>query len=308
MKGFLFRITVLTLMLALACAVTSSQLRGSVPTSQYHPAAHVGSFPSVPPQTQVTSATDVTPSTWHSAHPFSRFSIGPNCILSHWGAWLPCPATCGAAFGLQRSLYRHILRPQRWGGLACPPTMQRATCHGLPPCPVDCKVSGFGMRTCTRSCGRGVSQRWRRITQLSAHGGMHCPALHEFGYDCNSWPCATDCVVSSFTAWQPNNCDTGTRSRERFVIKQATWGGKACPPLINIATCQDQYRLDCKVGAFGPWSACSQDCDADCGGVIIRRREVTKLADFGGMACPFIYEARSCSHDPNSQAIRVLSD
>ena len=307
MNRILRRIALLTLVLAPALAATSSQLRGSVPPQAH---ANAPSAPSI--LTSYPARTAVTLRTWHSAHPVSRFSSGPGCIVSHWGAWPPCPATCGAARGRLRSRERYILRTQRWGGLACPPTIEWAECRDLPPCPVDCKTSAFGMRTCTRSCGGGASQRWRRITQMSAHGGMHCPALHEFGYQCNSWPCATDCVVSSFAAWHPPHCDAGVRSRERAVIKQAAWGGKACPPLINVATCRAYRNLDCKVGAFGPWSACSQDCDirrrevspssTGCSGVTIRRREVKKVADFGGMVCPFIYEARPCSDVPDSLA------
>ena len=99
---------------------------------------------------------------------------------------------------------------------------------------------------------------------------------------------------------------------EKYEHPLLAWGGRACPPLINVATCRAYRNLDCKVGAFGPWSACSQDCDirrrevspssTGCSGVTIRRREVKKVADFGGMVCPFIYKARPCSDVPDSLA------
>lgn len=53
-------------------------------------------------------------------------------------------------------------------------------------------------------------------------------------------PVPVDCVVSPWTLWQgcTAQCGAGSDSRSRYIIVKDQFGGRACPELNIIKTCQ----------------------------------------------------------------------
>lgn len=72
-------------------------------------------------------------------------------------------------------------------------------------------------------------------------------------------PVPVDCVVSPWTLWQgcTAQCGAGSDSRSRYIIVKHQFGGRACPELNIIKTCQ------------------LRPCHSDSESMYAKRREVT---------------------------------
>ncbi|XP_067891134.1 thrombospondin type-1 domain-containing protein 7B isoform X2 [Heterodontus francisci] len=77
-------------------------------------------------------------------------------------------------------------------------------------------------------------------------------------------PCPQDCVVSEFSTWSAcsKGCGKGLQHRVRSVLSPPLYGGKNCPSLTEIRSCdiqasclvgEDEFQYSLKVG---PWSDC----------------------------------------------------
>jgi hypothetical protein len=94
-----------------------------------------------------------------------------DCVMSEWGPWGACSASCGG--GVQ-SRSRLILQPPANGGKACGPISETQAC-ALQPCPTDCVMGEWGpWSPCSVSCGTGVQTRTRPILQPPTGGGLAC--------------------------------------------------------------------------------------------------------------------------------------
>jgi len=88
-------------------------------------------------------------------------------------------------------------------------------------------------------------------------------------------------------------CGGGTQTRTRTVITPAANGGAVCGTLSETVPCNQQpCPVNCEVGEFSNWSACSQPCG---GGTQTRSRTVTTLPANGGTACPTLSESQPCN-------------
>ncbi|XP_026533553.1 thrombospondin type-1 domain-containing protein 7A isoform X1 [Notechis scutatus] len=76
----------------------------------------------------------------------------------------------------------------------------------LIPCRQDCIVSDFSSWTeCSKSCGKGLSYRFRHIVAPPSYGGSACPNLTEF-QSCSSAPCATEENLYSLSVGSWSSC------------------------------------------------------------------------------------------------------
>uniref|UniRef100_A0A670Z6Q8 Thrombospondin type-1 domain-containing protein 7A n=1 Tax=Pseudonaja textilis TaxID=8673 RepID=A0A670Z6Q8_PSETE len=76
----------------------------------------------------------------------------------------------------------------------------------LIPCQQDCIVSDFSAWTeCSKSCGKGLSYRFRHIVAPPSYGGSACPNLTEF-QSCSSAPCATEENLYSLSVGSWSSC------------------------------------------------------------------------------------------------------
>lgn len=108
-----------------------------------------------------------------------------DCEVSAWSPWAACSNSCGD--GVQKRT-RTVQQKVLHGGKGCPDLEQTKQCN-VKPCPVDCKVGGWGeWAPCDAVCGEGNQSRSRPVTTQPAHGGKACPVLTE-SKACNAGPC-----------------------------------------------------------------------------------------------------------------------
>ena len=102
------------------------------------------------------------------------------------------------------------------------------------------------------------------------------------------------CQVTQWSDWTDCSaaCEGGTHKRTRLIESHAKCGGEGCPPLVEIAPCNEQpCAVDCQVGPWSQWGDCAGPCDA---GLQKRTRDVTVQPDAGGAVCPVLEQTQSC--------------
>jgi len=108
-------------------------------------------------------------------------------------------------------------------------------------------------------------------------------------------PFIQDCEVSE---WEEGECSVecggGERDLTRTIVVQPT-GGAVCPPLLEKEACHGHpCPIDCVMGDWSGWSACSKDCG---GGVMQRSRIPVTEEEHGGRACGEAVDAVQCNVD-----------
>ena len=108
-------------------------------------------------------------------------------------------------------------------------------------------------------------------------------------------PFIQDCEVSE---WQPGECSVecggGELELSRTIVVMPN-GGAVCPPLIEKEACNThECPIDCIMGDWSEWSACSKDCG---GGVMQRSRIPITEEEHGGRACGEAVEPVQCNVD-----------
>jgi hypothetical protein len=178
------------------------------------------------------------------------------------------------------------------------------------PKPVDCQVGPWsGWSICDKPCGTGSQYRVRSTVVAAANGGKACPNLIE-QRDCNTKQCevSIDCQVGEWSAWSACDkpCGSGFRTRTRKVLQEPLTGGRACPTLVERQACNTQAcppNVDCLVGPWSDWSACTQMCiDAKDCGVQKRTRAVIRHQLSNGKACGPLQEIKPCAKTLNINA------
>jgi hypothetical protein len=152
---------------------------------------------------------------------------------------------------------------------------------------INCIVSDWSSWS---ACSNGIQVRTRSVIVPPANGGLTCPALNQT-QSCAEPPAPVDCVVSAWSTWSA--CVNNIQVRTRSVIVPPANGGLACPALNESAPCAvTPSPIDCVVGSWSPWSACSAN------GLQSRTRPVIVQPQFGGAACPATIENQPCTPAP----------
>lgn len=90
------------------------------------------------------------------------------------------------------------------------------------------------------------------------------------------------------------SCGVGHKRRQRHVTRPAVHGGKACPDLMQQASCHEQdCPEDCAVTEWGRWGECHSTWHWPC--AQRRERKITSLAVNGGKSCPHLGAWRECN-------------
>jgi len=223
-----------------------------------------------------------------TTRPCSLKKCTTDCKLSKWSAVNECSKSCGTGHQMTE---RTILVSPLNGGKKCGPLRSTRKCNAK-PCPIDCaygKWSDYG--ACSVSCASyGKMYRTRTIITQPKFGGAQCEAAKE-SKDCNMGPCPVHCAVSDWSDFSQctkscsnNGKASGEKVRHRQVVHRPTFGGGACPDLVQKVSCgKVRCPIDCEVGVFGAFYACDKKCG---GGAKIRTRMITTGAKNGGRACP----------------------
>ncbi|KAL8453703.1 hypothetical protein Emag_001748 [Eimeria magna] len=234
-----------------------------------------------------------------------------DCVWGEWSPFGACDASCGP--GRRRSSRIVLAFPTDANGRAlqhlCLDSERFEACQG-PPCPVDCHVTAWGEWTsCTVTCGGGQQQRQRSVVRHASNGGKECPTLLELQpcgtYPCPFGPCATDCVLGSWSEWTECSalCGGGTRQRFRGVTEFEVGGGKPCTgnkeeaEACNLHACE----TPCRVSEWSEWTECSSSCAPADGSEATRSRYREVLREPyppGSQACPALEDVqKGCNSD-----------
>jgi hypothetical protein len=221
-------------------------------------------------------------------------SCATDCVVSNWGDWSKCSASCGLGYG-SRTRSRSIRQSMAHGGIVCPSLVTQEGCNNL-ECPVDCEVEYWSdWEQCSSECGGGVQARGRKVQVEQRHGGLPCPLLRE-ERNCNPRLCPADCVFEFFD-WTScsRSCGGGTANRKLKIVSASKNGGEACPTeqtqMCNTQACP----TDCVVSGWEEWSACSKTCAK---GLASRSRSVVRNGIHGGVECPYLTERKGCNTHP----------
>jgi len=220
----------------------------------------------------------------------SRKSCPADCIVTEWGSWSGCSATCGAGL-LSRS--RKVWESATNGGQDCPRILDQKPCT-FGPCPIDCAVSSWAsFSSCSHSCAGGKKVRMRWITKQAHHSGTVCPELKE-ERDCNEHHCPIDCVMDDWKVWSEcsTSCGPGTKTRTRDVSTPANLGGKACSPIRSqTGSCfSGPCPQACEVSKWGAWGECTKPCGI---GFRVRTRSVLQMGIHH--ECPWLSATERCN-------------
>lgn len=214
-----------------------------------------------------------------------------------WGEWdeEACTDTCDHAGNLQ--VYRRALKVEAQNGGICSgeATRMEGKCkRQYAPCCTSCQMGNWSdWSNCTallpgKFCGLGRQSRTRpMLSEPKCVAGLDCPFTTETQY-CKLPDCPQDCELSEWTTWSQctEKCGAGATSRVRIVVTKNHSGGVPCPApenLIETKPCNEQgCPVDCKMGAWGVPSPCSQTCGA---GTRRYTRKVETAPLFGGAMC-----------------------
>jgi len=214
-----------------------------------------------------------------------------DCITSGLGKYSVCTKTCGLGTSTAK---RQINRAAAFGGKACRVLSHTKPCH-LTHCPIHCALTLWGKWTqCSKSCGKGFTERRRKVTTVPMYGGAACGSLLD-SKDCNTHACPTHCVMGAWSDYSScsKSCGPGKKVRRRNVVTATKDGGKACPATTDTIPCQVfNCPVHCVVSAYSSFGKCSKSCG---GGVQYRTRTVTQQPKFAGYTCPYLKEGRACN-------------
>jgi len=168
---------------------------------------------------------------------------------------------------------------------------------------VDCKLTAWKPRACTKKCGGGRQWLYRGVL-AHPNGGAKClprAALRS----CNMDPCPVDCKLHAWSGWSKCSAECGgcVKQRLRDVKVAMKHDGKPCSPTSESKACNAQAcEKACTLGRWTRWSRCSKSCD---GGTIKRQRFIKKAA-IGEGSCPGAWDkARLQYHKCNMHRCRV---
>ena len=113
-----------------------------------------------------------------------------------------------------------------------------------------------------------------------------------------------NCVTEYIGNWSEcsHPCGGGSQTIQLGIVTHPQNGGVACPsPLLGTQRCNLQScPVDCQVGSYGPFSACSLSCKDPGGaepqtGTRTRSRAITTPPSGGGAACPALVDTEVCT-------------
>ena len=173
---------------------------------------------------------------------------------------------------------------KQWSSKACNTSPKVSTQLGCPICQRVTDqyglVDGYPVPSCAPP---DVLDTWRDNECITKISDKHVPSI-QMG-------CEIPCTVGPWGSWGTcsHMCAGGTQIRTKPVLNPAIGGGTPCPPTSETKSCNTQpCGIDCEVGPWGEFGACS-------GGISKRTRDITRHSQYGGVICPTLTDAKSCT-------------
>lgn len=246
-----------------------------------------------------------------------------DCAFSDWGEWGSCGATCG---GGQRFRTREVKHAAEPGGTPClGDTHESETCNEEVACDVhhDCVISPWSLWSqCSKSCGKGLYARERKIIQAASSSGRGCNVVLWEVDGCQGEDTSDSCgdhVNCQWGQWkewsdcqQAEYCGLGHRKRSRDIGVHPVGNGEKCDPLpkeevvpdISCAVSCSPSSV-CSNGEWGHWSAW-KECSVTCGrgGTRSRSRVEEKKANH----CGYPPEGSDVEYEPCNAEVECESE
>mmetsp|Transcript_130765 Transcript_130765/g.279700 ORF Transcript_130765/g.279700 Transcript_130765/m.279700 type:complete len:658 (-) Transcript_130765:168-2141(-) len=206
------------------------------------------------------------------------------CEWTPWSAWSTCTVTCAGGTQLRT-------RARQGEDAGCGGTSTETQPCNVDGCPTDCVWGPWTNWTiCSKSCGSGVTYRYRNVTAEATWGGKACTtdgtssAMEE--ESCNEDDCNRDCEWTVWADWGncSAECGGGVAERTRTVRVQAHAHGKECEgdpseeEPCNLQGC----TVHCEWHDWTEWTACTKTCG---GGARSRGRTIKMRPEYGGGSC-----------------------
>jgi hypothetical protein len=104
-----------------------------------------------------------------------------DCVFTEWTPWSKCSITCdNHGVGGNQVRTRKITIEAAHGGKGCPHTEDRKLKCGTESCPGDCVVGMWSeWGACSKTCGKGISEKTRPVLTAPSAGGGTCPKLKD---------------------------------------------------------------------------------------------------------------------------------
>jgi competence ComEA-like helix-hairpin-helix protein len=226
-----------------------------------------------------------------------------DCRLNSWSSWTDCDLNCG---GGEQTRSRSVHTAAKWGGEACGQEQATKSCNSN-VCPVDCKLSDWGVwfpaTGCSKTCGGGTKYRTKAIEADAQGSGKACAEFtRKETVPCNLKACDVDCQYTQWSSWTActKSCGTGTKDRTRIIQVQAVANGKACGSEFEQTNCGVELcPIDCVANEWGNWDACTATCGR---GTKTMTRGHQVEAENGGKTCEeqniVLEVTRSCQIKP----------
>eukprot|EP00397_Hematodinium_sp_SG-2012_P002720 GEMP01002728.1.p1 GENE.GEMP01002728.1~~GEMP01002728.1.p1 ORF type:complete len:1021 (+),score=174.28 GEMP01002728.1:156-3218(+) len=228
-----------------------------------------------------------------------------DCAWGEWSEYSACSAHCGGGI---KTRDRFVTVSPRVGGKLCDPVPKSevAACN-TQPCVTTCVDARWSewssWSVCSVSCGKGWRHRDRSTAQSANHCGKGLIGKKQEFTRCGL-PCernAQDCELSEWSDYGDCSCScNGVHDRNRRISAFASQGGKNCDgPLkelqsCNVGLCHEVEPIDCQLGDWEPWEACTARCG---GGQKFRSRRILISPKHEGQPCdPPIREVFGCNN------------
>eukprot|EP00929_Paragymnodinium_shiwhaense_P087745 TRINITY_DN4788_c0_g1_i2.p1 TRINITY_DN4788_c0_g1~~TRINITY_DN4788_c0_g1_i2.p1 ORF type:complete len:1557 (-),score=362.68 TRINITY_DN4788_c0_g1_i2:90-4760(-) len=183
-----------------------------------------------------------------------------DCVFTEWEEWSSpgCEGLC------QRS--RLVKRPNNECGAPCDGSLvETKKCPVTCGEPIDCVWGQWDEWT---SCLTPYAQRTRsrKVKLFPNWRGRPCSGEATETTSCFTPPGRSNCVLSDWSTFGEcsASCGGGLRSRHRYVVSEASNGGKLCTgSLEDMETCSTQgcvgHDVDCELSGWSAWSHCDPD-------------------------------------------------
>jgi len=226
-------------------------------------------------------------------------TIAVDCVISPWTPWDQCDKSCD---GGQKQRQRQVELNPKHGGKPCPLGLIETEGCNREPCDdkeVNCKASSWSVWSrCSASCGPGVKERQRTVTNRLSNCGAGCVGNLSQVEPCYLEHCG-GCDPCHWGEWRDwSDCDVHCGGGQRVRLRNiTTWPSPGCPPCeamskeelgaCNLDPCPDsELCVDGQWASWNDWEACSTSCE---GGMRWRVRHV-------GM------QATSCGREPSGDS------
>ncbi|CAE8589989.1 unnamed protein product [Polarella glacialis] len=177
-----------------------------------------------------------------------------------------------------------------------------------PKCiPVDCEFSEWN--DWSESFTVDLCQRARAVVRTNNECGKPCSGPLETTKVCEHDRVPKDCVIAAWSEWSycTGSSENAQKYRDRQVLQEPGFGGTPCEgSLHDTLPCNGHPQVNCQVGAWNGWGACSQSCGA---GWQARERRVLLVASEGADRCTQeLSQLQPCSGQSCDQTSEIVAD